>query len=69
MGLREGVQETGVVGGARGRGRALREPGRAVPHGERAAGPLAAGRPLRLPEASDDVSWPCQCERLAHLNR
>ncbi|HEX2035644.1 MAG TPA: hypothetical protein VHS99_15825 [Chloroflexota bacterium] len=24
--------------------------------------------PLRLPESSDDTSWPSQCERLARLN-
>jgi hypothetical protein len=69
MGLREGVREAGPVAGAQGSGRPLRGLGRAAPHGERAAGPLPVGRALRLPESSDDVSWPCQCERLAHLNR
>jgi hypothetical protein len=68
MGLREGGRETGPVAVARAPGRLLRGPGRAARDGERAVGSLAVGRPPRLPESSDDVSWPCQCERLAHLN-
>jgi hypothetical protein len=68
MGLREGCRETGPVAVARGQGRPLRGPGGAVRDGERAVGSLTVGRPLRLPASSEDVSWPCQCERLAHLN-
>jgi hypothetical protein len=68
MGSREGGRETWSVAVTRAPGRPLRGPGRAVRDGGRAVGSLAVGRPLRLPESSDDVSWPCQCERLAHLN-
>jgi hypothetical protein len=68
MDRREGGREAGPLAVARGLGRPLRGPGRAERDGERAVGALALGRPLRLPQASEDVSWPCQCERLAHLN-
>lgn len=62
----QSLQWTEQLPGGPARGQLLSERTRA---GRRVATrATAAGEPLRLPESSDDVSWPSQCERLARLN-